>query len=380
MAKELANESGLHVISPLPWFPNLSIFRNVEKFRQWAMFSSIPAQDVYDEIPVEYPKYFFLPKIGYIFQPVAIFLATFSKIRVLHKQGKVDVINAHWIYPDAIAAVYMAKKLGVPCVISARGCDINRYSNSFIRRLQTKWALQHADGITVVSNALKDKIIAIYKTPEEKISIIPNGVDSGVFKQMSQIDCQRELGLNSDKKKLLFVGQLQPVKSVDTLIRALSILKNEGKLDFETLIVGEGPLREQLESLAKELQLDEADISFKGQQAHDKVASYFGAADLLCLPSIREGRPNVIIEALATGLPVVASSVGGIPELINDKNGALVPPSSPEKLSQALATSINKKWQRKEITEGSNSSSWSHCSEQYYSLFSKIISNKKCTS
>lgn len=371
MTKKLAQKAHIQVISPLPWFPKSKAFKKIPQLAQWSIFSEIPKQDKYEEISVSYPKYFFLPKIGFLFQPLSIYFASYNRLKKLHKEGKVDIINAHWIFPDAVVAVYISKKLGIPSVISARGCDINRYSSSFIRRIQINWALQHADAITVVSNALKQKIIDIYNIEEKKISIIPNGVDETLFHPMNKKECQLSLGLETNKKRLLFVGQLHPVKNIKTLLKALSIIKNDGELNFETLIIGTGPLESELKSLATELLLTSTEVVFKGQQSHSDIATFFGAADLLCLPSIREGRPNVIIEALATGLPVVASNVGGIPEMVNEKNGILVSPSDHKQLALALSQSMNKKWDRTEISNTQSTSSWDGCAEQYLNLFLK---------
>ncbi len=373
MAKKLAQKTTLHVISPLPWFPKLGIIQHIPLLAGWRKFGQVPDQENHEGIIVNYPKYFFLPKIGSLFQPFSIAITSFNHVKKLHQNYNLDIINAHWIFPDAVAAVYISRKLGIPCVISARGCDINNFSNSILKRIQINWALKHANAITVVSDALKEKIIEIYNIKEQKINTILNGVDSSIFHLMNQKECQAILELNPAKKKLLFVGQLHPVKNLETMIRALSKIKLEGGLDFETLIIGMGPLEKELRDLASELQLTSTDIVFKGQQSHSSVAKYYGASDLLCLPSIREGRPNVIIEALATGLPVVASNVGGIPELINKQNGELVQPLDIEQLAAKLKFSLDKEWDRKKISCSQTTSSWDDCASKYHNLFLSLL-------
>jgi len=373
MVSKLAKIAKAQVISPLPWFPNLSLLKKIPLLWQWAIFSEIPYKDNYKNIQVHYPKYFFLPKIGFIFQPITIIISTYYQLRKIKKDNNVDIINAHWIFPDAVSAVYISRLLRIPCVVSARGCDINKYSASYFRRKLINWTLHNSDHITVVSNALKESIINIYNIDKNKITIIPNGVDESIFHLMDQDTCRNALDLTLKSKILLFVGQLHPVKNIATMLKALAIIKNNKKLIFNTIIIGAGPLEFELKKLASDLGLTSSEVDFKGQQTHTDVATYFGAADLLCLPSLREGRPNVVIEALATGLPVVASNVGGIPELINSSNGALVSPSDEIELAKAISVSMDKNWDRSEIASTQSASSWDSCAKQYLDLFTKVL-------
>ena len=141
------------------------------------------------------------------------------------------------------------------------------------------------------------------------------------------------------------------------MLQALAQLREQGGLEFTTHFIGAGPLERELKELAAKLALGES-VRFWGQRRHEEIPRWMNAVDLFCLPSIREGCPNVLLEALASGKPVVASRVGGIPELVGDHNAVLVPPGEPEALAAALRTAIAASWDQRQLRESVQGFSW----------------------
>lgn len=373
MVDELSLQASVHVISPLPWFPNLRIFQKINKIANWLNYARVPKRSTRNDYQVFFPKYYFFPKFGFALQPALIAMASFGLVRKIVRENKIDIISSHWIYPDAVASVWMARRLKIPCVVSARGCDINLFGESPVRKPQIAWAMKNAAAVTVVSKALADRINQDFAIEWQKITLIPNGVDKKKFCCMNQTQCRVRLGLDKSKKYLLFVGQLHEVKGILTLLDALLLLGARGRLNFSTIIVGDGPLAAEVHAVVAGHKLLEQSVQLQGAVTPALVAEFMGASDLFCLPSIREGRPNVIIEALAVGLPVVASKVGGIPELVGDHNGILIEPGQPELLATALELGFARIWDSRKIAESQEINTWSNCANQYLELFARVI-------
>jgi glycosyltransferase involved in cell wall biosynthesis len=177
----------------------------------------------------------------------------------------------------------------------------------------------------------------------ERIHVIRNGVDLGRFDNSTRAASRAALGLRPDELVLGTVGRLVPVKDQATMLRAFAILKAAG-LAFTALIAGTGPLREQLESLAAILKLD--NVRFLGNR--DDVPQVLAAMDIFVLSSESEGLSNTIQEAMATGLAVVATHVGGADELVDhERTGLLVPPHDPQKIAEAIGLLVrNAAWRQ----------------------------------
>ncbi len=230
--------------------------------------------------------------------------------------------------------------------------------------------MQHADRLTLVSNAQKEMVKKL-GLDEANLTVIHNGVDFERFKIYDKKECRRIFDFSSDIKIILFIGQLIDVKGFEYLIQAISKLQKE-EANFKVVAIGEGALRQKLENLTRQLHLGEY-IVFMGEKPYAEISYWFGASDVFCLPSIREGCPAVIMEALASGRPVVASRVGGIPELIKETNGILVEPRDVQGLCQALKTALNKKWEENKIRDSVTGYSWSNVAERYLGVFRETL-------
>jgi len=251
-------------------------------------------------------------------------------------------------------------------MLTALGSDINVYSQYPLRYRQILWALHQANGVSAVSQALVTAIEGFGVDPG-KLQVIRNGINTDVFSRVDAGTAQqlrRQLGLRDDRKYLVFVGRLHPVKGLMHLLDALSLLLSDGDLNFDIILVGDGELRSALERSVAIRGLTER-VRFAGEVPHSRVHEWLQAGDAFCLPSLMEGMPNVVIEAQACGLPVVASRVGGLPDMIGNRTGILVEPAEPAYLANALKQVFRKDWNREEISREAGGQSWEAVASQY---------------
>jgi len=363
LGEAMARQAEVSVVCPIPWCPDTAWARRSQACRWYA---GVPRSTQYGALPVYYPKYVQLPRISGPLQPMFQALGSFGLLRRLQQQGKIDAINAHWIYPDGVAATWMARRLGIPVMLTALGSDINVYTHYPWRRRQILWALQQANGVSAVSQALVTAIERLGVDPG-KLRLIRNGVNTSVFSRADEAtirSLRRQLGLRDERKYLVFVGRLHPVKGLVHLLEALSLLHSRGNLNFDTILVGDGELRPELERTVAARDLVEQ-VRFTGEVAHPRVREWLQAGDAFCLPSLMEGMPNVVLEAQACGLPVVASRVGGLPEMVGPQAGILVEPAKPADLAEALERLFSKAWDREEIARAAGLQSWEAVASQY---------------
>ena len=369
IAKELINKSSIVVISPLPWFPGF--LHNCKKYYK---FSLIPNEFEIDGIKVYSPKYLAIPKLGAI-HTLFLFLSIFTIVLNLKRKQSIDLINAHWVYPDGVAASWVARILRLPLVLTAHGCDINLYSTFILRRPQIINALKSANQVTAISDAQKN-VMQKLSIEESKITVIKNGVNFNDFTLKSQAECRIKTGLQAGAKVILFVGQIIEVKGINYLIDAVARLHKEDHFPCKLVIIGEGNLKDHYKQKVSELSLN-SEILFLGEKSRTEIPYWYGACDVFCLSSIREGCPAVILEALASGRPVVASKVGGIPELINNNNGILFSTGNVDELKKALKIALDKRWNEQEIRDSIKGSSWENVADTYFTIFNRVLNRKE---
>ena len=220
------------------------------------------------------------------------------------------ILDAHFLYPDGVAATLIGNALGIPVVLTARGSDVNVKCANPVMRSWIKWSAARSAGLITVSRALRDKLQS-FGVHCRRTCVIPNGVDLSRFQPRDRESSRAQLGVSGEL--LLSVGHLLPAKGHEWAIRALSLLP-----DSHVVVVGEGPDRARLTALAKEMGVTDR-VTFVGAVDPDRMPALYTAADVLILASEREGMPNVVLESLACGTPVVASDVGGIPEVITSQ-------------------------------------------------------------
>lgn len=300
------------VLAPVPWFP----FRS-SRFGSWSRFAAVPRAELRHGIEVLHPRFVAPPRLGMLTGPDALWLSARTALRRLLAEGRrFDAIDAHYLYPDGVAAVRLGREFGLPVVLTARGSDTSllprfRRPGRLIRE-----AIAGADALIAVSAGLKEGLVAL-GAPAAKVTVLRNGVDLGLFRPPEDREAAR-VALGLEGPVLLSVGLLIPRKGHHRIIEALRDLP-----EATLLIVGEGPDRAALEAQARRLGLA-ARVRFLGALPHGGLPRVYGAADALVLASEREGWANVLLEAMACGTPAIAGPAWGSREAVSAPEAGLV--------------------------------------------------------
>jgi glycosyltransferase involved in cell wall biosynthesis len=328
------------VISPKPFVLPFSAFPY--------NFYKLPRIEHTEKYDLHYPRYIYAVPKKYFYPLTGISYSSFVfEYSIKNIKPKPDLIHAHFSYPDGYGMRKLAKKWRVPLVISALGTIERKvaYEGSYTSR-QIIEAMNFADKILSVSEDLKLHIVNL-GINEEKVHVVPNGVDTEKFKPAGKAHARNLLNLPQDKNIVLFVGALRKIKGVDYLIEAAKSFVNTNTNLF--MVGRDDGLRKNLEKRAQELKIADY-VRFTGPVNHEDIPLWISASDILVLPSLSEGRPNVILEALACEVPVVATDVGGIPELIVDgETGHLVPAKNPIELSRKINKLLEDKTRRENM-------------------------------
>ncbi len=285
------------------------------------------------------PRLFLTPYLGRSLHWLFYFACIYRTASRVIRDRQVEFIYVMYAYPDGVAGILVGLCTRTPVIVRTMGCDINLFTQQFLKRHIIRCALKRAFHIVAVSTPMKATLVAL-GIPPERITVIYNGVDRSVFTPMDMRECRHRLQLPNDEKSILFVGGLEEVKDTPALIEAFGRLTQTGTR-CHLYIVGDGPLRSTIERQVRAKALD-GSVTLLGERASPEIALWMNACNVLCLPSIREGAPNVIIEALSCHRPVVATAVGGTPELLSlYQAGLCVQPRDPDALADALRTSLD---------------------------------------
>jgi glycosyltransferase involved in cell wall biosynthesis len=266
------------------------------------------------------------------------------------------VLLATWAYPDTVATTLVARRLELPIVAKVHGSDINVMAEVPIVRSQIRWALRRASCVFAVSRPMRQRLIDL-GVPSECVRVQYNGVNVERFHPIDRVKARRDLGLPQDRRLILSVGNLEAVKGVIDLIDAAKLLVAEGEPVPLVVLVGAGRLRGELEERVRRDRLHD-DVLLAGAQPHAEIPGWIGAADALCLPSHHEGCPNVVLEAMACGRPVVATGVGAVPDLIDSAVGIVAPPRQPARLAEAIRAVTSRDWDAQAIRQRVLPLSW----------------------
>lgn len=358
------NGCKVKVIAPVPYFPPINL--------SWrSKYSQVMRREIREGLEVFHPRYFITPKIGMSLYGLKMFLSVLPTVKKIQKNFDFDIIDAHYIYPDGFAAVLLGKYLRKPVVVSARGSDINLFTEFPVIRKLLKYTLRSADHIISVSGALKEAIVQL-AIPGRKIAIVPNGVSMDKFFSSPKEEARSKLSI-PNKKVILSVGNLTQNKGFDLLIKALKILFEKFyEKDLYLIIVGEGVFRKELEKLISTLNLGEH-VRLIGSIPHQELKLWYNAADIFCLASDKEGWPNVILEALACGKPVIATSVGGIPEILCTKNVGLLTERNEHDIAMKISIALKFPWQTNEITQYAKEYTWHRAAISVYRVFKSVL-------
>jgi glycosyltransferase involved in cell wall biosynthesis len=335
------------VVAPIDW-------RRMLNFKREGRQGDLLAQKEWKNIPVSYPVFFYIPKVAsWLNGPLMFFSLLPQWMRV--KREKPKAIYATWAFPDAFAAVLLARMSGIRVVVKVHGTDVEVLSNHRIRRVLAVWALNHASAVVSVSAYLRDMLVDLGVQPK-KLTVIYNGVDGEKFLPLDRAVCRTKLNLSISKKIILYVGNLKSDKGVVDLVKAF-ITVAAGNNNVMLVYAGDGIARAEIERLSNQSGLGEA-VRLLGKVSHDALPEWISASDVLCLPSHHEGVPNVLLEAASCGTPCVATTVGGIPEVVTPASGLLVVPGDVAALARALIDALARDWNRDEIRTAVKTGTW----------------------
>ncbi|MEO0399763.1 MAG: glycosyltransferase [Pseudomonadota bacterium] len=358
-------QAELRVIAPIPWFPS-----GAAAFGKYSAFARAPESEARHGISIQHPRYILPPKIGMTF-------AAFSLKRCFEKaarnaiatHGDIDLIDAHYLYPDGVAAVAVAQQLDKPVVLTARGSDVSQLTDFPRQRRLILDAINKADAVVCVAKALKDRLIEL-GAPAEKLHVLRNGVDLEAFKPKDRDAARARFNVTGDV--VACVGHLIERKGCDIVIDALA-----GRSNTTLILAGDGPERTALERRA---QSNNVDICFLGTVPHADLPDVYAAADCLALASSREGWPNVLLEAMACGAAAAAAPVWGCKEIVTEPAaGVLAADRSPSAMGAAIdsvlmaAKNPNARTATRRYAERF---SWRETSEGLDALFSDILLRK----
>lgn len=326
--RALARRAEVQVLSPIATYPRWARPRSY-LFRAADRAHAVPGCDVRY---VEYPA---LPALSRPFNGELCARALHAPLRAFAP----DVVLAYWLYPDAFGAMRAARRAGLPLVVGARGSDL-RVRDAISKRL-TRPVLHAAQRILVVSEDLGRVAVRDYGADPARVRAIPNGCDAAIFHPQPRDAARTALGIDAEAELVVYVGRLVPEKGLRELLDAAAALAPE-RPRLRLALIGDGPMRAELEGrLAADPSLR---LALPGALGPQEVARWMAASDLVTLPSYSEGHPNVLVEALACGRPVVATPVGGIPEVIDGDCGVLVPARDPAALAAGLAEVLDRDW------------------------------------
>jgi teichuronic acid biosynthesis glycosyltransferase TuaC len=317
------------VIAPVPWFPSTH-----PRWGDYAKFAATPAREQRNGIDVRHPRYLLLPKVGMTSAPLTMALGARPAVQQLIDEGfDFDLIDAHYYYPDGVAAALLAKWFNKPLTITARGTDLNLIPQHTLPKRMIEWAARRAAASIGVCAALMDVLRGWGHDPA-KLHTLRNGVDLERFRPLPQGPMRVELGV-AGEPLLLSVGHLIERKGHHVAIEALAQLVKQ-RPGARLVVIGDGEERAALTALAACLGVADK-VRLTGALPNTELLKWYSAADVLLLCSSREGWANVLLESMACGTPVVATDIWGTPEVVaSPAAGRLVQ----ERTGPGFATSV----------------------------------------
>jgi teichuronic acid biosynthesis glycosyltransferase TuaC len=345
------------VLAPVAWFPGRGL-------------PPAPAREQRHGLEVLHPRWLAIPKLGMSVSPVLLYLSAARALeRLIHDGARFDAIDAHYFYPDGVAAIWLGRRFGLPVAITARGSDVTQFPDYRLPRRLIVAASRQADAVITVSAGLRDALVAL-GAPAARITVLRNGVDLAMFRPLDRAQARQALGVAGPI--LVSVGALIGRKGHDRTIAALA-----GLPGWSLLIAGEGPERAALMALAARLGVADR-VRLLGAIPHHELARLYSAADLSVLASSREGWANVLLESMACGTPVIASPIPGNPEVVQTQAAGMI---ARENSADALAEAV-RRWavahpDRDATRLYAEGFSWDATSQGQLTLFQSILRGSK---
>jgi len=345
----------LMVVAPVPWFPFQGLIR------RWRPYFRPPAprREVQEGFEIYHPRFFSVPGLFKSLDGLFMAIGSLPLLLRVRRQSGFDVLDAHFAYPDGYAATLLGRWIRVPVTITLRGTEIPQ-SRAPLLRKRIVAALKSAQRVFSVAESLKRHVVWMGIDPD-KIRVVGNGVDTEKFSSVPKDDARRELGLPPDARILVTVGGLVERKGFHRVIECLPALRRRYP-NLRYLVVGgacaEGDWGDRLREQVHRMGLEQV-VHFLGALPPERVKIPLSAADVFVLATSNEGWANVFLEAMACGLPVVTTDVGGNREVVcSPELGIVVPFGDTGSLSKALEESLDSDWHREAIINYAQKNSW----------------------
>lgn len=345
----------LVVVSPVPWFPLQGLLK---KLRPGAR-PGAPAHETQRGFEVWFPRFLSVPLVLRRLDGLAMALGAWPRLAALKRAGRLDILDAHFVYPDGHAASLLGRWLGVPVTVTLRGTE-DRHARDAVLRPRLVSTLQRVQRVFTVSDSLRRLALSL-GAPPERTQVVGNGVDLARFYALDKSAERARLGLPADAQVLVTVGGLCERKGFHRVIEVLpALLRAFPKLHY--LAIGgpspEGDWTARLQDQVRELGLQQR-VHFTGPLPPDALRGPLSAADVFVLPTRNEGWANVLLEAMACGLPVVASDVGGNAEVVcRPELGATVPFGDAAALQAAIEAALSRTWDRAALRRYAEANTW----------------------
>lgn len=357
----LARHWEVRVVGPIPWWTRTKRPFDLLRIQREQQFG----------LDAAFPSYWAIPKLPQLYGHAA-YLSLYPYMKLVRRQFPYDLVVASWAYPDGFAAARFAKDAAVPLVTNVLGSDVNELPNDPRLRKQIEWSLGRAQRVVAVSRAMGERLVEL-GVRRDRVVVQHNGVDGEKFALRDKAEARKKLGIDHTGPVIVYVGNVKISKGAKVLVDAMGpLVRRLGKSNALLCMVGSGDADAEVKARVQELGI-EKNVTLCGRRLHTEVPLWLSACDVFCLPSFMEGCPNVVLEALASGRGVVATRVGGIPEIVSDATGLLVPPRDPEALAEALAQAIDRTWDPEAQRASVQYLSWNAVGDTYRDLLDEVM-------
>lgn len=361
----------MRVVSPRPYVPSIPGLP-----QRWRTLARVPHDEWIEGLSVERPRYLLPPKVGGYFHDQLIYTAIRRRIHQLHGEQRFSLIDSHFIYPDGVVAVRLARDLGLPVVLTARGEDILRFPKLWRIGDRIRWAHRHGTQLVALSEELASAMRA-NEAPADRLTVISNGVDLQRFQPIPREQARRELQLDPQVPLILGVGYTLERKGFHLAIESLPAVRARFPGAMFAIV---GGLARWGQDYSREI--DEA-IQRTGMQAAvlqpgklppEELHRWYSAADVFGMLSSREGSPNAAMEALACGVPMVATPVGNIPQILADSRlGVMLAERSVPEVTRGLIEALGRRWDRTAIRAWAEQNSWDDVATRVNGVFDRAV-------